>query len=91
MTDSTKFLQNQNIYSELENQIFQLKACVIIEQQIPPIVIKDKNIKFSTKIAGRNRKSSNNSNQAINEARTKTDHNITKSIQFVYRYRGKVQ
>jgi hypothetical protein len=46
MTDSTKFLQNQNIYSELENQIFQLKACVIIEQQIPAIVIKDKNIKI---------------------------------------------
>jgi hypothetical protein len=46
MTDSTKFLQNQNIYSELEIQIFHLKVCVMIEQQIPAIVIKDKKIKI---------------------------------------------
>ena len=83
---STESKQFKEINSELENQIVQLKACLKIEQQNckslqDEIVIKDKKIKIQ-----QDEISSNNSNQVINEARSKNYYNINKSIKFVYEW-----
>jgi uncharacterized protein (DUF3084 family) len=83
---STESKQFKEINSELENQIAQLKACLKIEQQNckslqDEIVIKDKKIKIQ-----QDEISSNNSNQVINEARSKNYYNINKSIKFVYEW-----
>jgi uncharacterized protein (DUF3084 family) len=85
---STESKQFKEINSELENQIVQLKACLKIEQQNckslqDEIVIKDKKIKIQQDEI---KKSSNNSNQVINEARSKNYHSINKSIKFVYEW-----
>jgi hypothetical protein len=66
----------------------KLKACLKIEQQNckslqDEIVIKDKKIKIQQDEI---KKSSNNSNQVINEARSKNYYNINKSIKFVYEW-----